>query len=315
MICEIISSGEISMKMNKVLLVMIFVGMMLPFGTMNVNAQTDNSLQKVIDAGKIIIGTEATYAPFEVTAPNGTLIGFDVEIAKVIAKDINVAIEWKDVGFDTLITSLSAGTFDCVIAAMSITPEREAEVDFSRWYFKTDQAILVPIGNPKNINSIADVNASTIKIGVQQGTTSDSYAADSLIASKSGYSSITLAVQALKQGSVDVVLGDYLTLLNANNTNAGEFKIVGTFESEEFGIAVKTGSTALLNRINSVLNTLLGADVNNPTYSDVYWSIYNATKDITATEETTIDGYSNLMIFAAIPLGVIILLRKRKEIA
>lgn len=235
----------------------------------------DDSLTKVTERGKLIIGTEAQYEPFEyVSTANKEIIGFDADIAHVIANELGVEIEWVDTGFDSLVQKLKDGSFDCVIAAMTITEEREEEVDFSRWYYKSAQAIMVAEGNPKSLDNITAMNATGITVGYLTGSTSDIYANDHLQnAEKLGYSSILLAIQSLNTGAVDAVIGDYAVIYN-EAIDSSDFDYIGTFELEDFGIAVTSGSDALLTQINLVIKDLLGSSIDNPVPSDLYNTIY-----------------------------------------
>lgn len=290
-----ITKEKQTMKRYLSIVILLVLGFSFLLAATTVSAQEETSLQDVKDARKIIIGTEATYAPFESVDPETSeIVGFDADIAHIIGSELGVSIEWKDVGFDTLIPSLSQGNFDMVIAAMTITDEREEQVDFSRWYYKSEQAILMLKTSDIEVSNIDDLNNTDYKIGVQEGTTSDEYMKSSSVAQRLSYDSITLAIQALKQGSVDAVLGDHAVLVNAIASST-DSEIVGTFSPENFGIAVKSGSTSLLNEINSILNDLLGSDVNDPNPNDLYNTVFFTWFDLNAV------GYTGTVTDAEIP--------------
>ncbi|MHA1563416.1 MAG: transporter substrate-binding domain-containing protein, partial [Promethearchaeota archaeon] len=158
----------------------------------------DTSLADIIAAGEITVGIEAAYPPFEDRDPEtDEIIGFDPDIMAIIADDIGVDIVWKDVGWDVIFTSLDSGLYDCIISAVTITAEREETMDFSRWYYKSTQAVMVKLANPKNITTIEDVNATTVKVGVQAGTTSDIYLVDNnYTAEMVPFATINLAIEA-----------------------------------------------------------------------------------------------------------------------
>ena len=218
----------------------------------------DTSLADIIAAGEITVGIEAAYPPFEDRDPvTDEIIGFDPDIMAIIAADIGVDIVWKDVGWDVIFTSLDSGLYDCIISAVTITAERELTMDFSRWYYKSTQAVMVKLANPKNIDTIEDVDDSTIKVGVQAGTTSDIYLTDNNYTSTMvPFATINLAIEALKLETVDCVLGDYDTLNAGKTSQPDTFDIVDTFSPEDFGIPVQTGSDSLRAKINEVLDDL-----------------------------------------------------------
>lgn len=308
------------MKIGKWILVGIMLGLFLPISANFATADgEDTSLADIIEAGKIVVGTNAEYAPFESVDPEtDEIIGFDADIIAVIANEIGVDIEWNDVGFDTLVSSLAQGSFDCVIAAMTITEEREEQVDFTRWYFKSEQAVLVAVENPESIADIDDVNASTIKVGVQQGTTSDLYLTDNNFTTEvQSYNTITLAIQALKQGTIDVVLGDHATLQNAIANDVEAYTVVDTFSPEDFGIAVPDGHSTLLAEMNTILDELLGTDLDNPIPNEEYNTIFVTWMEMNAIgyvePENTVPGFSFLGLIAAIPIGYSILYIKKRK--
>lgn len=296
---------------------MIVVLLFLPFLPIsNVSAiPTDTSLADIEAAGKIVVGIEAGYPPFEERDPEtDEIIGFDPEIMQIIADDIGVEIEWKDVDWAVIFTSLEGGSFDCVISAVTITETREESMDFSRWYFKSEQAVLVAVDNPKNIETIDDVNSSDINVGFQEGTTSELYLADNnFTAAENGFSTITLAIQALDSGTVDVVLGDYATLLAG--LTADEMEVVDTFSPEDFGIPVQTGSDTLRLRINDVLDGLLGTDLENPVPTKEYNDIYLKWMEVDAVGYVapTISGFSFLPMLAIISVVSALLVRKIRK--
>lgn len=90
----------------------------------------------------VTMGTNAEFEPFEFR-DNDKIVGFDIEIANEIADSMGKKLVIEDMAFDSLITALSAGKVDFVIAGMTATDERKANVDFSDSYFNASQVIIV----------------------------------------------------------------------------------------------------------------------------------------------------------------------------
>ena len=273
--------------------------------TNNVTASTqaEDTLAKIKERGYLIVGADTAYPPFEDINPETNLPeGFDVDMAIIIADGLEVDLTYKTSAWDPIIPNLQAGQFDIIISAMTITEEREVEVDFTRWYYNSSQAWLVKADNPKNILSEDDLNTAGLKIGYQLGTTSDIYANETLTnvatGDKHGYDTVPNAIAALKQGSVDVVLGDWPVLLDAAAADT-TLEVAGTFSPELFGFAVRTGDTALLNAVNTILDGLLGTDVNKAVPSDLYNSIHYKWFDSNAP------GYTGSVTDAALPSVVL----------
>lgn len=235
----------------------------------------ETSLQDIIAAGEIHIGTNAEYAPFETyIIETGEYEGFDIDIANWIAADLGVDIVWHNVAWDGILLGLET-TYDIIISAMTITEEREEQCDFTRYYYQSYQAIMVRSCN-QEISNMDDLNKTSVKVGYQTGTTSDIFAADHLISQKSGFEEITQAINALKVGNIDAMLGDKATLADAMKNSPGIFKLVGQFSPENFGIACKSGATSLVDRLNQIINGFLGTDLDNPVFNETYQGFYDA---------------------------------------
>ncbi|MHA1776319.1 MAG: transporter substrate-binding domain-containing protein [Promethearchaeota archaeon] len=311
------------MKGKKILISMLFLALLVPALISPVKA--DDSLAAIQSAGEIIVACEAAYPPFEQRDPETDEIeGFDIDIMEYVADELGVNVTWMDVSWDTIFTGLAADNYDCIISAVTITATREESMDFTRWYYKSTQAVMVSMDNPAKISSIDDVNSSVIKVGFQAGTTSQWYIEDEgIVAEPVSFATITLAIQALLSGTVDVVLGDYAPLYNGQQANPGEFAIIDTFSPESFGIACKEGATSLVDAMNTALDKILGADEEAPTYSTFYNTTYENWFGVPpATEFATdpvpegtggIPGYSALGMIFLIPVVSAILIRKMKK--
>ncbi len=238
-------------------------------------AGAEGTLADIESRGYLIIGSDTTYPPFEeYNATSEQAQGFDIDLAHQVAISLGVKLKVVTSEWDPIIPNLQASQFDIIVSAMTITVAREEQVDFTRWYYKSSQGILVEDGNPLEIVDETDLNASVV-IGVQSGTTSDIWVQENLNTSHTlqTFDSILQAIAALKLGSVDVVLGDYAVLAQ-DELDSGETEVVATYSPEDFGFACRTGDDDLRNALNDAIDSLLGANENAPVPTDLYNTMY-----------------------------------------
>jgi polar amino acid transport system substrate-binding protein len=129
-----------------------------------------SAVDSIKKAGKLVIGTSADFPPYEFHLQQDgadTVVGFDVSIAKEIAKDLGVQLEIKDMKFDGLLAALDSGNVDIVIAGMTPTEERKKSTDFSDIYYRAEQGVIVRAEDASKYNSITAL--SKAMIGAQKG--------------------------------------------------------------------------------------------------------------------------------------------------
>lgn len=245
-------------------LILAAVMILAAFALTGCSSGKGKSPDDIKKAGKLIVYTEAGFAPYEFIY-NNEIVGVDVEIMKEVAKKLGVKVEVSDVDFNTICASVKSGKADVGAAGISINDERKLSVDFSMPYSTTEQYIIVAENND-TIKTLEDLSGK--KIGVQEGTTSDS-AINKLISDKvvtdtvvTGYKSPAIAAASVPN-KIDAVVTDKLTaeLIVKNNSGLKTFKLVDKSgnpiaEIEEYGIAVAKGNSELLAVINEVIQEL-----------------------------------------------------------
>ena len=178
------------------------------------------SIEDIKKAGKLVVYTEAGFAPYEFIY-NNEIVGVDIEIMKAVAAKIGVELEINDVNFDTICTSVKSGKADVGAAGITINDTRKKTVDFSNPYSSTEQYIVVAAGND-TIKNISDLKGKNI--GVQEGTTSDllieKLINDGTLAGSTLTPYKAPAVAAASIGKIDAVVTDKLTaqIIEANNS-------------------------------------------------------------------------------------------------
>ncbi len=223
-----------------------------------------NDVEKVKKNGKLVVYTEAGFAPYEFVYEN-KIVGVDIAIMQAVADELGVELAVTDVNFDTIIGAVQAGKADIGAAGITINEEREKNVDFSTPYSSTEQYVIVQAD--KDIPTVESLAGK--QIGVQQGTTSD-LLIEGLIkdgtmkdAVSSGYTTPALAAAAI--GKIDAVVTDKLTAQNIATASKGALKTAKLLkadgseaaEVEEYGMCVANGNSTLLEVINKVITKLL----------------------------------------------------------
>ena len=219
----------------------------------------------MVNDGSLTVCSNVPFEPFEYVV-DGEYTGFDIDLTREIAKGMGLEYQVQNVGFDGLQsgTVLAARQCDMIAAAMTVTDERADKLAFSDPYYDSLQSILVK--SDSGIASLEDLAGK--KVGVQQGTTGESYARDNVPADAEVMSFQTDAelFQSLQAGGVDAVLQDLP--VNQDHTEDGKFTVAATFETGEvYAFAMKkSGSEELAEQVNAQLAELR----ENGKYQELY---------------------------------------------
>jgi polar amino acid transport system substrate-binding protein len=219
------------------------------------------SLKKIKDSGKLVLGTSADYPPFEFHASidgKDTIVGFDIEVAKEIAKDLGVTLEIKDLKFDGLLAALDQGSVDIVIAGLSPTEERAKSVDFSIQYYSAEQAVVVRGADKGTLTTLESLKGKTI--AAQKGTIQEDAAKAVEGATVLSLGKISDLILALKSNRADAAIIE-VPVAESNvkeNTDLVISSIVIKNEGEGKVAAVKKGSADLVAEVNKTLERILG---------------------------------------------------------
>ena len=214
----------------------------------------------------LTVCTDSPYAPMEFEQ-DGEFTGFDIELMRAIASELGLSdIAVVNTGFDPITSGLAMEAGDCDIAAASITitDDREENIDFTDGYFTADQSLLVADGAP---TSLADFSGSSL--AVQTGTTGEAYANENAPEGTDiqSFENPGDVFTALEAGNIQGVLQDIVPNAEYALNNDG-VSLAETFPTDEtYGFATKEeGAEALLEAVNEALQTLR----DNGTYDDIY---------------------------------------------
>jgi ABC-type amino acid transport substrate-binding protein len=194
--------------------------------------------------------TEATFPPYEFLKGR-EVVGIDVEICRAVAQKLGRPFKCESVDFDSVIPAVVSGKAELAAAGITITEDRKQNVDFSIPYVKT--GIVVIYRKAKPYAKVEDLKGK--KIGVQSGTTSETYVLEQLKQEPERLRSPAEAVAAMTAGRVDFVIAD---IDPAKNCVKGEddLAISGFITSEEYAVAIRKGQPELLEAINATIAEL-----------------------------------------------------------
>ena len=228
-------------------------------GTDTPAAAEDQSLSKVMDSGKLVVGLAPFYPPFESTNEETKEIeGFDVDLMRALAAEMGVEVEFSPSEWQGLLGGLEKGDYDVLFTAMSKKEAAEANVEFSDVYYLLDDVILVANGNPEGIAGKADLKDKVI--GIQSGSSAEQLA--DALQDELGFKEIKRykltqdAINDLKVGRVDAVFAGEAFAVEQSKVD-DSFDVVGEpLESAELVGVFRKGSTALVAEFNKHLATL-----------------------------------------------------------
>ncbi len=244
--------------MKKLVVILLSIAMILALCVGCGSKNAESSGVKTLEAGKLIMSTNAAFPPYEMTDDNGAYIGIDVEIAAAIAEKLGLELQIDNMGFTAALEAAQSGSSDIVMAGVTVNEDRLAVMDFSESYATGIQVVIVK--EDSDITSIDDLEGKTI--GTQMGTTGYIYASDTPENGGYGednvipYDNGITAVNALVNGQVDCVIIDNGPAKEFVKSNPG-LKILETeWLTENYAIGMAKGSE-LLEPINKALAELI----------------------------------------------------------
>ena len=215
-------------------------------------------------AQELTFAMEPSYPPFETTNEKGEIIGFDVDVANAICKEIQATCKFKGEAFDALIPNLKAKRFDASISAIDITDARAKQVLFSDAYYDST-ASYVTLKGKATLESAKNV-------GVQNGTTFQQYTvAETKQYTTKAYASLQSAILDLKSGRIDMIFGDTAVLADMISKEP-EMQFVGEkvankkYFGNGLGIAMHKSNKELAEQLNKGLAAIQA----NGEYQKIY---------------------------------------------
>lgn len=201
------------------------------------------------------IATEGTYAPYNYANADGTLAGFDVDIANAICAKLQMTCDIKAQEWDGIIPALKTGKFDAIVAAMSVTEERSQQVDFSTPYYSNSLVFIAK--KDSAFDPAKQDNIDGKGIAAQRATISSQWLEKTHPKAKAQlYGTLNEAFLDLGAGRAEAMVADKVPALAWLSTDAGkDFAVKGQEIdiNDNIAVAVDKGNAELLEKINKAL--------------------------------------------------------------
>ena len=221
-------------------------------------AEASTLLEQIKAKGKLVVGTEAQYAPYEFKDLDANFVGCDMWLAQQIADSLGVELEIVDMSFAGIIPAVQSGQVDLGIAAFTNTPERAEEIDFSDLYETSAQLLIVKTGNADTFSTKEALAGQ--KVGAQKGTIQSqliqSALPDSELFELEKYPALALEVQNGNIAGlvVDQAVGESLVANSNGELEVSNFEF--SAEEASFGksVVIAKGNEDLVAAVNEVVN-------------------------------------------------------------
>lgn len=226
-----------------------------------------STLSAITARGRLVVGMELKFWPFEYVNEQGAPVGFDVDIARAIAKELGVELDIKDMEWTGLIPALQAGKIDLIISGITGTLERAKTITFTSPYFTTGLCALVSKTRAPGLVAVAALDDPDRIIAVKTGTTADLVATKRFPKARiNRFKDEAACAQEVVSGRADAFFYDQISIAKLHKQNPDTTSALLTpFTYEPYCIAMQKGDFDLwqwlemfldLSKANGTLNDL-----------------------------------------------------------
>lgn len=212
----------------------------------------ESTLARIKREGVMHVANSGVYPPFE-WVENGKLVGFDIDLSNLIAKQFGVKADIQVIDFKGLIAALKSGKTDLLISAITYTKERAEQVAFSKPYYPTAMAVIVRKSDSE-LSSRKDLAGE--KLGAEMGTTGDRAARAVPGAHTNTYDTLMLAMKDLQNGRLDAVISTLPPAQYLIHGNFHDLKIGYRYNEGYVAIAMRPRERKLIAAVDQALDHL-----------------------------------------------------------
>ena len=226
------------------------------------SAQAGQVIDRIKTNGELVLGTPGDFPPFSVTSDQGDLIGFDISLARELAKSMNVNLRIDRLPFHELIPNLESGKVDMIMSGLSITPRRNMQIAFVGPYGNSGQAFFGKDDIVASLSQPLDLNREGLKIAILQETTAELTVRAVLPKAEPIFTqSLDQALIKLLNNEIDGIISDYpfCKVSEFRYRDRGFSVYEKILSYEQLGIGVSAEDPLFINLLTNYLNLLVGS--------------------------------------------------------
>lgn len=210
----------------------------------------------------MVVGTDPTYPPLTAKATDGELIGYEIDLIKVLAGLMKVKVQYKEIPFDKLLSAVEKNEIDLAVSGITVTPERNAKVIFASPHMVAGQSVILKKQMAINLQGPASLNKSDVTVAAAKGTTSEMAVKELL--PKAKYIPVDSQEAALKlvlEGRAKAAMADFpfCALSSFRYADQGIVTTEKAFTYEPLGIAMSAEDPQLQNLVQNFLSLMQGS--------------------------------------------------------
>lgn len=244
--------------MKVLALVAVLAGVLAGCGREDVVEGPAATLEAARARGHLVVALEPEFKPFEYLDDKGTLMGFDVDLAREIAKELGVDVKFRSVEWESILPALLTGEADLVVSGMTATEERAQKVAFTRPYHQTITCLLVSTERASGIATFDELDEDGRVVVVKEGTTGDQAARARLKhATVKAFPTELAAAQEVATGMADAFLYDLVSIRNHHaRAPSTTYVLEAPVTSEPYAIACRRGEPETVKRLDAILSSM-----------------------------------------------------------
>jgi len=258
--------------MKKIILaLMVFV--VANLSAADLDLWKNSTLNKIIERGELRVALDPGYQPFEMTDKKGRLIGYDVDMAKRMAKDMGVKLKLIPTAWDGIIGGLLSDKYDIIMGGMTITQKRNLKVNFANSDITIGQTVMIRKELASKITNAKQLDSKEYTIATKTGTTGEIAAKKFFKNAKLlTFDSSAAAGAEVLAGKADAMIYDqpFIGIFVGSKGNGQLVHLDTPLTYEPLAWAIRKGDPDFLNWLNNFLKQIKGDKV-----EDFYGKIYN----------------------------------------